>query len=183
MDGIPDFEESNILFFNRVFPERYDFDTLFTNQLLDSLRESDCDFVPEQEVEEFDKIPAKFTSADEWPRATNLRCLNCNRLFKTRPLTMITHIANEGHVIKEMTPFGFMCSGDCVATYIDSHVADEKTRWSRHKMFSIFYRKLTGITISSFSRAHEPWELELYGGDVSMDDHIKSLKYIVIANV
>lgn len=173
-------EEPDVLFFSGVFPVRYDFDQIFTNQLMDSLRESEyCDNNSSM-PEEFDKISDRFVSSDTWPRTTNLRCRQCTRLFKSRPLTMITHINNEGHTITDMrTDRCAYCSGDCVATYINNHVLDEKTRWSRHKMFSMFYRKLTGIRIDSFPMTNTPSELEIFGGDVTMDDHIKSLKFIV----
>lgn len=181
-DLLPTWEdEPNVLFFSGVFPARYDFDTLFTNQLMDSLRESEFgDTFVNDVPEAFDKIPDRFISAESWPRTTNLRCRQCTRLFKTRPLTMITHINNEGNTITDMrTDKCTYCSGDCVATHINTHVLDEKTRWTRHKMFSMFYRKLTGIRIDAFPMTSTPGDLEIFGGSMSMDDHIKSLKFIV----
>jgi hypothetical protein len=181
-DILPTWEdEPCVIFFSGVFPDRYDFDRLFTDQLMDSLRESEYgDNVVSDIPESFDKIPEKFVSAETWPRTTNLRCRQCTRLFKTRPLTMITHISNEGSIIMDMrTNKCAYCSGDCVATHINACVLDEKTRWTRHKMFSMFYRKLTGIRIDSFPMTNTPSELEIFGGDISTDEHVKSLKFIV----
>jgi hypothetical protein len=181
-DLLPTWEdEPNVLFFSGVFPARYDFDTLFTNQLMASLQESEYNDRVECDVPEvFDKIPDRFTSAEVWPKTTNLKCRQCTRLFKTRPLTMIVNIENEGHIITGMrTNKTAYCSGDCVTTFINNHVLDEKTRWSRHKMFTMFYRKLTGVRVDAFPMTNTPDQLEIFGGDITMDDHIKSLRFIV----
>jgi hypothetical protein len=180
-DLLPTWEdEPCVLFFNGVFPARYDFDTLFTNRLMESIRDSEYNETVEDTPTAFDKVPEKFISAETWPRTTNLRCRQCTRLFKTRPLTQIIHISNEGSVIVDMrTDKNAYCSADCITTQINNHVLDERTRWSRHKMFSIFYRKLTGIRIDAFPMTNTPSDLQIFGGDVSQDDHIKSLKFIV----
>ena len=180
-DLLPTWEdEPCVLFFSGVFPARYDFDTLFTNRLMESIRDSEYNESTDDAPVVFDKIPEKFISAETWPRTTNLRCRQCTRLFKTRPLTQIIHISNEASVIIDMrSDRNAYCSSDCVETYIDNHVLDERTRWARKKMYSIFYRKLTGIKIDAFPSTHTPSELEIFGGSISMDYHIKSLKFIV----
>lgn len=178
-------DEPYVVFFSGVFPERYDFDALFTRDLMDSLRESENANLDQDELpEKFDKVPDRFVSADTWPRTTNLRCRQCARQFKSRPLTMVLHIASESKTIIDMkTDRCFYCSGDCVETFINNHVLDERTRWARKKMFSIFYRKLTGITIDVFPSTNTPDQLEIFGGDISIDDHVKSLKFIVPAGL
>ncbi len=175
-------DDGVIVFFRGVFPDRYDFDILMTNQVMAELMASEPsgDAHDDTIIETYDRIPSRFTTEAEWPRTINARCLQCIRQFKTRPLTMVTHINNDGVTISDMTTFGVMCSAECVATYINTRVHDERTRWARQKMLTIFYLKLTGTRVDSFPMTNTPEALEIFGiGTVTMADHIKSLKYTV----
>ena len=180
MTDISDYEMPNIPFFKGVFPEKYDIDTIFTAQIMDSLRmESD-----EQETEflkVYDKVPTEFTTIDKWPTSTNLECWRCRRTFKGVPAAVAISCANEGSTpAAKINTRGIMCSFFCAASYIDLHFPIIKVNWEKHEMLKILYKKMTGVSIEFIPRSPEPTCMVQCGGNDTPAEYGK--KIALLAN-
>jgi hypothetical protein len=181
MVDITEYEEPNIMFFQGVFPEKYDLDTMFTNRIMDSLRVSNpaCENIDvENTVEKtFSKIPLKFTTIDEWPKSTNIKCWWCTQSFKTVPLFIPSYIATNG----DMVPEGNICTFNCGAAYIDVFV-DAKCRWERHEMLKILHHKITGISVKHIPPSPLPFTMVQYGGgNDSSDTYTKKIATLTLS--
>jgi hypothetical protein len=162
MVDITEYDEPNIMFFQGVFPEKYDLDTMFTNRIMDSLRVTDVGTVDNCEVSTFNtysKIPLQFTTVDAWPKSTNIKCWWCTQSFKTIPLFIPSYIATNG----DMVPEGNFCTWNCSAAHIDVF-ADSKSKWERHEMLKILHKKITGIPVEYIPRSPLPFTMLQYGG-------------------
>jgi hypothetical protein len=175
MTDITEYDEPNILFFQGVFPDKYDIDTMFTNKIMDSLRISGS---VESNINDeinaytmFDKIPAVFLTMDTWPASTNIQCWWHSGTFKCPPIFIPINISSNG----DMTPYGNFCSFPCAAAHIDTFMPI-KVRRERHRMLKILHEKMTGLCIEYIHRAPVPFTMLQYGGGTdSGDTFVKKL--------
>lgn len=188
MLGALDHKPPNILFFQNVYPTKYDFDAMMTKDIMDELNRDmysdDLAWAPESAtitpVRSFDVVPEKFVSVETWPKETNLACWQCKRSFKTRPMAIVTNATNIGLKIAiDMDVWGNLCSADCAGTLLDSREQNKEVRWRMEKLTCILYRRLTGRVLTELPRAPSYWELEQFGGRLSIDDFTKGLEGVI----
>jgi hypothetical protein len=177
MNDIAEYSTPNILFFKGVFPEKYDIDTIFTNQIMDSLRIStEGDMKEVDDLQVFDKIPSKFTTMDDWPKSTNLKCWWCHRNFKSIPVFVPINISNKGATpATEITVHGNMCHFSCASAYIDMYFSERSIKWERHEMLKILYKKMTGQLIEYIPRTPLPFRMMQYGGNDTANTFSKKI--------
>jgi hypothetical protein len=103
-------------------------------------------------------IPDTFTSVEEWPRHTKVKCWNCLDDFKTRPLFM------PGNSIKSVT--GCFCSIPCLIREMESCNAHSDTRSQILYLIQLFYNK-TGVSLISGPTYRQ---LKEFGGNMTRKD-------------
>ena len=185
MDALCDYETPNILFFTGISLQKYDIDIMWTKRLLESLQEP-AETVALDVAEQpssFDKAPEYFTTLDEWPRSTNLRCGSCSRNYKSRPAAVITHVYNTGNQIAtKMRVLALMCSFDCAVRFINTRFRADRRRWEElHKMLRLLYHKMTGMIAVELNEAPDILDIAYCGGNLSINDFIKRLKHVLPA--
>lgn len=176
MNDIAEYHAPNILFFKGIFPDKYDIDAIFTNQIMDSLRISTkCNTDDVDNLQVFDKIPPKFTTIEAWPKTTNLKCWWCHRNFKSVPVFVPIDASNKGAIpATEITVHGIMCNFFCAAAYID-YFCERNVKWERHEMLKILYKKMTGQRIEYIPRAPLPFSMVQYGGSTTTNAYNKKI--------
>lgn len=171
MATITEYDEPNILFFKGVFPEKYDFDTMFTNKIMESVRMDDTTYDYEQDEQlpmftPFDKMPTEFTTIADWPKTVNINCWWCNRKQKCSPKFIPKKIdVGTGN----MTPHGSFDTFFCAAAYIDVYI-DDRERQEKQRMLKILYKKMTGLHVIYIPRAPSPFDMIQYGYGVATPD-------------
>lgn len=185
MSGVLSIKTPNILFFQNIYPEKYDLDAMMTKRIMDELHQSETQYAEtwsdDATESAFDTIPAKFTTIEAWPMHTNLACWYCRRTFKTRPIALVNAITNDGRrVAVDLDTYGNFCSADCIGSFLDLSVHDREARWAMEKKVCILFRKLTGRAITELPRAPLFTDLEQCGGAISINTFIKSLVGIVV---
>jgi hypothetical protein len=105
-----DFKESAILFLKGVHLKDY-------LGIEDRIVEKTSVF-PTKVSKIYDDIPGRFTTWEEWPEATNLKCWHCDFIPQKFPVFIPKMIEGYVNNIKSMTPFGNFCNFSCAAGYI-----------------------------------------------------------------
>lgn len=81
---------------------------------------------------EYSKIPLVFTTWQQYPQSTNLRCWYCDRSFKNPPLFIVDDITNLDDK-RVINPLGNFCSDNCAVKHIHlnytGHVRDDKLKY------------------------------------------------------
>lgn len=177
MNDIAEYNTPNILFFKGIFPDKYDIDAIFTNQIMDSLRIStEGDMKEVDDLQVFDKIPSKFTTMENWPKSTNLKCWWCHKNFKSIPVFVPINISNKGATpATEITVHGNMCHFFCASAYIDMFFHERSVKWERHEMLKILYKKMTGQSIEYIPRTPLPYCMVQYGGNDTVNAFNKKI--------
>src|SRR5271156_4688926 len=77
----------------------------------------------------YDKIPKVFTTLEEWPLHTNLRCHEYGYTFDDRPKFIATYIRVKEDGSYEIGVKGNFCSFNAAARHIDTTIHNIEERW------------------------------------------------------
>lgn len=165
--NIVDFKEPYILHLKGVsLSDITTIEDLFNNRMV-----SQETTVPKEE--DWDKIRSTFSSLDEWPKSTNIRCWFCTLKFKSIPWFIIT-----GETInKTFNVKGNFCSSGCLTGFVQQN-------YSRREHFDIYhnvgklYTMITGKKNNNIIPSPSIYNLEMYGGAMSMSDYKQELERI-----
>lgn len=131
----------------------------------------------------YDKIPRVFTSLEEWPDSTNLKCWVCNFTFDGRPKFVPTYIKETGGKL-EIGVSGNMCTFNCAARWILEKYANSKEeRWRLQDKLLIVYYLFNSCLVTSIEPSPSIVEHQMYGGDLEHSAFLKKLKDIELATL
>lgn len=117
---------------------------------------------------QLDKIPRVFTTLNEWPTSTNLKCWVCDFTFDGYPKFVPTYIRETekpGNI--EFGVLGNMCSFNCAQLYIETIYANNGRENQRRAQdnLRLVYLIFTGHRIDRIKAAYSKTELRQYGGE------------------
>ena len=125
----------------------------------------------------WDKIPRIFTSLDEWPIQTNLKCFQCDFTFNDIPKFIPTYINIKNSKEIEIGVFGNMCSFQCAELWCQINLTKDKL-WTTQENLCLLYFLFYGYYISNIKTAPLKTELLQYGGiydDLTFKKKIQAL--------
>jgi hypothetical protein len=119
----------------------------------------------------YDKIPNRFTSIENWPTKTNLRCWYCTLKHSNVPIFIPTIISEMDGSIEVL---GTYCSFSCMVADIPTYYNIHK-QWEITEKAKILYRKFYGRIVSSIPPSLPKSNLELYGGKMTVEEYTRHL--------
>ncbi len=106
----------------------------------------------------YNEIPRRFTTAEEWPKSTNLKCWNCDMLFSGPPRFIPKYPSEES-----CTPEGNFCRANCAAKYVRHHYHPNEQP-ELLSLISMYESKLTGQPKRKIAPAPSKTEMRAYCG-------------------
>ena len=165
--NLDSYEQPNILFLSGCFLEDCNtiedlFDEKIINESLQDARIYEINSIV------YDKIPQTFTTVEEWPKKTNLKCWSCDRNFNTMPIFIPLTLIQSDDPKKRcgaMDPLGNFCTWGCAAQYINLYFPSEK--WEKHSFLRMLYKMVTKEHIDEIVAAPLKTEMHQYGGKLT----------------
>jgi hypothetical protein len=121
----------------------------------------------------FEKIPAVFTSVEEWPFSTNLRCWSCTFTFDGPPCFVPTFVRTGSDDRVEVGVEGNFCTFNCAARYIDDTYPPQAyaaKHWRMQDILCLVYFYFKGHRVRHIKPAPRKTELIGFGGDLDEED-------------
>lgn len=139
----------------------------FNQSLLDADQE-------DSNVEEaWDRLPRFFKSFESHPQETNILCWYCSLKFKGRPWFIINYCNNTPKGVV-MDIEGNFCSCGCLMGFVAQRfdrIVDFDKKFNVHRLYKMWTNRST-------SHIHIPkdrYALNMYGGDMSVDEYRKHI--------
>lgn len=124
-------------------------------------------------AEECDKIKPVFTSIEEWPSTNNIRCWFCTLKFKSIPWFIImSETINKTFNVK-----GNFCSSGCLTGYVQANFSKREHFDIYHNIGKV-YTIITGKKNNNIIPSPSIYNLEMYGGSMSMQKYKQELEKI-----
>jgi hypothetical protein len=131
----------------------------------------------------YDKIPRVFTTLEEWPDCTNLKCWVCNFTFDGRPKFVPTYIKDVGGRL-EIGVSGNMCTFNCAARWIlEKYSNNKEERWRLQDKLLIVYYLFNNCLVSSIEPSPSITEHQMYGGELEHTAFWKKLKDVELSTL
>lgn len=113
------------------------------------------------------QVPRKFTSVEDWPKQTDVRCLNCTLQFSGVPWTQPEHIIRAGDPFPCRNVF---CAGPCQWRWIDDtfdprYKPDENAKMKARARYFASLILERPIKAGEIQPAPSRSVLTCYGGD------------------
>jgi hypothetical protein len=129
---------------------------------------------------EYDKIRRSFTSLDDWPDSTNIKCWACNHSFDNRPVFVPTYIKETDDGL-EIGVKGNMCGFNCAERWIiDRYAHCREDRWKYQDNLILLHYLFTGYYVASIAPAPSITEHQMYGGDLDHNAFWRKMKELEI---
>jgi hypothetical protein len=152
---------------------------LDVNENIDNIKWSEYDTNDQEQLnlqenenpkESFEYIPnaisilKEFSTNNEWPQKTNIKCWWCCHNFETLPLGIPIKIYNDEFYLK-----GCFCSFNCILSYVNDNINKYKYDNIYPNIKSLRY-KLTNKLINEYLTPAPPREsLKIFGGELSIE--------------
>lgn len=94
-------------------------------------------------TENYDSIPATFTSAENWPKSTNLKCWSCARNFSTYPKFVPQNPRKDAKNNDVCDVLGNFDEWGCVIDFIETEMPPDQ-RWDLKESVVLFESKFSG---------------------------------------
>lgn len=148
----------------------------FADELFNS-HETGLEDPAHESILPLDKIPREFTSIEDWPHETNLRCWSCGYTFKGCPVFVPKDVRESESGGIEFGVLGNMCSFPCAELWISIHfAAKEDQRWRAQDNLCLVYLLFTGHHVARILPAPHKTELQKYGGDLDEDTFFQKIR-------
>jgi hypothetical protein len=122
-----------------------------------------------------DKIPRSFSSLEDWPHGTNLRCWQCDFTFSDRPKFVPTSVREGPDGGIEFGVQGNMCTFNCAELWILVNLKGEE-RWRAQDDLRLVYFLFTGVRTAHIRPAVPKTELRQYGGELDEETFWKKMR-------
>lgn len=139
----------------------------------------------EEQIKQYNKIPALFTGWDNWPKQTNLLCWTCSRTFKTVPwfepqsiepisvgcvgrvLTNADIKNSNNQKSFSIVPKGNFCCKNCVRYYIDKGPDDLASKHDKVEMLKLVSELYDREPVMDILPCLPPTDMIQYGGPLT----------------
>jgi len=167
MDGCV-IQVNNIITIKDVFiRDLQNMEALYEKRPISSHDFVEC--VREDSYTTYSTIPKQFTSVEEWPKMTNLKCHQCSRGFGTYPKFIPTkpeRVFRRGREEIHYIPSGNFCTWNCAISHIDETQKTQKDskcelKDSVYRVASLFEKKSIVKILGSPSKT----EMKQYCGE------------------
>lgn len=163
-----EYKKPNILFFKKINPDNYLIEEIFRLRLIESIEDTKSyDVIDSTNT----KIPSCFTTLEDWPKKTNIKCWSCHRQFEFTPVTIITnHKDVDGKRISSIE--GIFSSFPCAMLYIEKNYSGERMRDITRLLYELF-NIFNGVYPIYIMPMIEPYNMSYYGGNMSAEEYDK----------
>jgi hypothetical protein len=156
-----DYSSPNILFLQGCFlKDCRSIEDIFDDRLISQL---DTTAITELKHSPLSSI---FTSKEEWPTSTTLKCWSCSCNFTSSPIfipSVLYPSSDSTKTYPDMKVYGNFCTWQCAALYINTYFL-ENDRWERYNMLKVLYKIMTGLTACNIPQAPHKTIMIQYGG-------------------
>lgn len=127
----------------------------------------------EEQGETYDKIPDYITELKNWPKKTNVWCINHGTSFNTTPVP-IPYMVQQCNKKSQIYTKGVVaCSFPCAYNYIITNILDQNDKRMIVDNLKLVHKWMTGKTINKFTLPSLPKEkLVMYGGYMEVDEYV-----------
>lgn len=129
-----------------------------------------------------EKLPTKFFNIENWPKHSELECMQCGLNPPGPPLIIPTSLIRDGDNIG-FERYGIYCSLSCSSFYINNTMDDELgnidpiRRKELQDLLKLFYEKIHGRKIDFIPYPPKKKELMKYGGNMTVFEYQSGLTY------
>ena len=117
----------------------------------------------------YDELPIQFTKLEEWPRRSNLLCINCHCKTRRYPFFIPQRITSSGYFVRNDNPI--TCSPNCAMSYVNSRDIGMNRENFQRNIIELT-KKMTGINdITVIVPSHNPKKLKKFGGIVTDEEY------------
>lgn len=180
--NISNFVEPYILFLKGVsLDDIISIEDLFNKEIIEA--DNNIIISNDKKKEEellWDKIPQTFTSLENWPKNTNIRCWFCTLKFKSVPWFIIKNISNT-HTGKVMNVNGNFCSCGCLMGFVKKNYSNREHFDIYHNIYTL-YTIINGKKKMTIKPSPDIYNLKLYGGDMTIEEYREELEKVNIFN-
>lgn len=128
--------------------------------------------------EEYDKVPAVFTTIKDWISCTNLHCMNCCLQYTTVPVPMVNNAScNKTTQVMSYKVIGLCCSFECLLNAIITTYQSRDTRWEVMTCAGNVAREF-GVDIDTITAALGRQYLKQFGGNMTTKQYRSKLNFI-----
>lgn len=110
------------------------------------------------------KLPVIFTSVENWPKKTSLRCWWCHLSFNTMPLFIPQSIEPMPDGSRSIGTHGCFHTFNCAQAYINKNIKTLRNRANVTGMLKLLYLIITGKKIDKIDEAPNPLKMQQYIG-------------------
>lgn len=129
------FKGSNLLILRGVFPN----DFTLTNSIFDAPR---VQYLPEQ-PESYNDLPRQFTSVENWPKFSTLKCWECDQIPMSYPKFIPINPSKDAENRDICDVFGHFCEWNCAVSFVMKELPPDQ-RWDTLRYLCLFESKFTG---------------------------------------
>lgn len=129
------------------------FDTKYTEGLSTASPEFSTNYV----------IPKRFTTAEEWPKRSKLKCWECCRMFHCAPACLAHSPVEVSYGCVAYNTVGNFCGWGCAVRYGKINFTNNFSRIEECTLY--VYRALTGLKVFRITEAPSRTIMSEYCGD------------------
>lgn len=160
-------DNPNILFLHRIFKRDC---ICIENELEDKLLEDIDKSETNIEANNYDTIPDKFTTLNEWKKKTELLCWACDVKFNTVPVFVPEYLieTSPGNIL--MKVLGNFCDFPCASQYNNTYTTGRR-KWERQQLLLKLYKIFYGDEISEIPPSPSKIKMVQYGGFLTREQY------------
>lgn len=123
----------------------------------------------------YDRIPKMFTTLEEWPLKTNIKCWDSGLTFDGPPRFIGTHLIETETGDIHMETLGNFMTFNNAAAWIDVMMKGSRQSEARDMLMRAYYH-MTGERVNYIAPAPPRTKMEEYGGDWSVEKYLEELR-------
>lgn len=113
----------------------------------------------------YQSIPEHFTTMQQWPRSTNLKCWECDCSFTSTPVFVPTDMYRNRKGELMFDTHGNFCTFNCAQKYIEEKFRNEPSKHDKDKFLKILHGIFTGKKTDRIVPAPDKTLMQQYRGD------------------
>ena len=161
-----DYRPANILYFPNVFPEKYNVEKMFQENIMEGLQVREY-----EEIKIYEPLPSTFYTLEEWPNTCDYSCWWCDREVSGIPVFVPGNTVRRDDGIIGFTRIGVMCSFYCAAAYIDLWYPNKGQAFELHGHLTQLYKRFYGEDVVYIPRMPPRTKMIKYSGNMTPQEY------------